>query len=98
RRALLSFPTRRSSDLGGPGLPRGGMPCGGVILQERGVARLGHGKAVVLGVMPPQQAAAQAVKAGVLGHGHQLGVAFDRDISGELDRKSTRLNSSHVSI
>ena len=60
------------------------MPGGGVVLQERGVARLSHGKAVVLGVMLPQQAAAQAIKAGVLGHGHQFGVAFDRDVPGKL--------------
>src|SRR5699024_11550199 len=85
---LHSFPTRRSSDLAG--LAAGGMAFDGLALA--GGARVlqvllehpGHGVGVLL---------VHRLLALGAGDGHRLAVAIDH-----LDRKSTRLNSSHVSI
>src|SRR5690606_41309088 len=82
-RALPSFPTRRSSDLGGPGVDRAVLArpdagaAGGVAALQRRQRR----ERLVDGVHR-----ADAADAGVV-----LGAA-------RQDRKSTRLNSSHVKI
>src|SRR5690606_40104834 len=71
RRALHSFPTRRSSDLWGRRLQAA----------DRGGAR-------------PAAARAPALGGGACGGARQPG----RDRRDREDRKSTRLNSSHVKI
>src|SRR5690606_41709616 len=91
-RALLSFPTRRSSDLGVRAVR------GDVVVVE--LADLGAGRR-------PEAVERPALALGVLGAArhHRLAVGGDDDLVGEEpvggdgavgDRKSTRLNSSHV--
>src|SRR5207249_7173169 len=92
-RSVRSFPTRRSSDLLLQEVLHGGLAL------ERLLDRLLHGGPIV---------AVQLIEIGVLHSGetridpHQgddaetLGLVLRYDAG--LDRKSTRLNSSHVSI
>src|SRR5699024_12435391 len=91
--ALHSFPTRRSSDLGGIVRSLGLSGAGGLDLDGL-LLRLLRGGGL-LGLLPG------------LGLGPHLALALEehgaegRDADGHgglQDRKSTRLNSSHVSI
>src|SRR5690606_42131474 len=83
-RVLHSFPTRRSSDLGG-GRRAGAVGARGDYQARRSAARrqsaLGDG-------LPRRRPAGRAGVAGERG----------RAVARPLDRKSTRLNSSHVKI
>src|SRR5207249_11474522 len=92
--ALHSFPTRRSSDLVFVGQPR---------QEADAVRRVGEGPGEAL----PQQLVPVGVLArnqdqGATGvaaqDGAEEGVELGVELEQALDRKSTRLNSSHVSI
>src|SRR5699024_12382620 len=86
-RAPNSFPTRRSSDLRAGGAHEGNLLAGlGVqadVLQDGAAFLVAKGD-VVEPHVPPQ--------------GHQGAVRLLPGPAAGLDRKSTRLNSSHVSI
>src|SRR5699024_12377101 len=82
--ALHSFPTRRSSDL--DGLKKGGDSGAKLPLHQLGLV-LQH--LSLPGCIQHRQATLQFVLAHPGGDSHALA---------EQDRKSTRLNSSHVSI
>src|SRR5690606_41604512 len=83
--ALHSFPTRRSSDLDGTIGLRGFLPA-----PSQALGHLEQGREV-----GPHMAGREA------GHDHAPlvtpGIALGREQT-QLDRKSTRLNSSHVKI
>src|SRR5207244_5950081 len=87
QRALPSFPTRRSSDLGGARLPRWDIPArmavttGLVLLLTSLAPAVGPRLAGLLATFP--------LYAAIL-------TVFAHDLEG--DRKSTRLNSSHQII
>src|SRR5207253_6296317 len=92
--ALLSFPTRRSSDLGG----------GAVIGDAAGegqVATTELGEAFGTEVSAEGSAGAEGLAEGDINAGGdfdigRLDIAVDISADADLDRKSTRLNSSHV--
>src|SRR5690606_40151078 len=81
-RDLHSFPTRRSSDLGKHDPLTGDRRAGG---QEEVIGDVAGNRL--------EQLAAQRLQPAV-GRGHAAGAAFQAT----QDRKSTRLNSSHVKI
>src|SRR5690606_42084551 len=81
-RHLPSFPTRRSSDLGQADAPRGG----GRPPTRRHPLRAGRDG----GAHPPRPARLRRLLRARGGHA--------RGAARRLDRKSTRLNSSHVKI
>src|SRR5690606_40740688 len=95
---LSLFPTRRSSDLGRARAPGAGPPGGAV---PRGVA-LSRRRAAP--IQAGSRAAAQALALPGRargGRGLRGGVSQGRPLPapvGQADRKSTRLNSSHVKI
>src|SRR5690606_41957068 len=94
RRALAPFPTRRSSDLADT--------LGGVEVDERlvgvGVAQNPNAEAVHDEVSAAEVAEGNRERVGT-DRGHVV-VVVDRlaQDGGHTDRKSTRLNSSHVKI
>src|SRR5207249_10539706 len=89
-RDLPSFPTRRSSDLEAPVVP---FPQTAIAFQPLGSFSEPLG---LEAARPPLRVAAARNQAGALQHLQVLG---DRRLAHrERDRKSTRLNSSHVSI
>src|SRR5690606_39717175 len=93
--AQLSFPTRRSSDLP---VSRGRIgPTGSEELAIHGVSGFAP---CVLEAEHHVAAASIEINAHERGDSQLIGVAvFRRSVLGaDLDRKSTRLNSSHVKI
>src|SRR5690606_42052316 len=89
-----SSPTRRSSDLLFQGLAQALRPLGGGV-GSGCQAGMGLEQTVEVGGAEPRFAR-QAVQVGHLRAGFQQ--AAGRDDPLRLDRKSTRLNSSHVKI
>src|SRR5207244_13463391 len=91
RRVLLSFPTRRSSDLPGSGLSRSAAP-------RCATGRCGRRGENPLQLVDPAEvgAADEESRCAVTGSLPAWGV--DRQQRIETDRKSTRLNSSHQII
>src|SRR5690606_41941231 len=86
-RYLHSFPTRRSSDLpGGVEVEDGG---GGVV-EQLAVVRDEHDAAA-----PGDELAGEELDGGVV---EVVGGLVEQEQVGALDRKSTRLNCSHVKI
>src|SRR5205814_3064903 len=85
---LHSFPTRRSSDLGfNPGIQRG---------IRIGSARDGSVKYFIPDPCPYPYAAGSSMAEGVTVDAE--GNVYGADFLGTIDRKSTRLNSSHLGI
>src|SRR5690606_41449157 len=89
RPALLSFPTRRSSDLGR--LPEAGTD--GIAIAD-GFAEL---RGIAVGDVVPFVFSGGRVELTVTGLLDD-GVGAASTNGGRVDRKSTRLNSSHVKI
>src|SRR5699024_12578816 len=87
---LRPFPTRRSSDLEGISYIAGAeLPCL-IVNIVRGGPGLGS-------IQPAQSDYYQATRGG--GHGdYRMPVFAPASVQEAVDRKSTRLNSSHVSI
>src|SRR5207253_11231927 len=90
-RALHSFPTRRSSDLLAV-LAQG--------LEEQALGRFAGNECRARGAALEQAGLAveQQLALDLLGAGRVTRVAFLDQDRANLDRKSTRLNSSHVAI
>src|SRR5690606_39441617 len=96
-RALPAFPTRRSSDLMGGTMSLTGQPGGPPTRSGIVVGDLGGGLMAVIGILAALVARQQT------GRGQHVDISMlDTQISLlnylATDRKSTRLNSSHVKI
>src|SRR5690606_40768813 len=93
-RALLSFPTRRSSDLTSVSSRLPGCEAALLLLHQSRIARSG------CPVLSPIVDATASLGASILPFPPDfLGILLHLcDISSGIDRKSTRLNSSHVKI
>src|SRR5699024_12314893 len=93
---LLSFPTRRSSDLEQLyDLPKG------ILLHSNGVPLGSFMEGYETYIRGLHDNGWRVVDAGVSGHASKedlLAVAYTINAKVTVDRKSTRLNSSHVSI
>src|SRR5699024_12394744 len=90
---LPSFPTRRSSDLNVPGPVPGAAECAAPIRRVRELQ-----PAHVLGGTDRRHTVVRADLADGVGQVVADGALGQVEPTRDLDRKSTRLNSSHVSI
>src|SRR5699024_12582392 len=90
-RCSHSFPTRRSSDLK--------VLDTGVVYPVPEFKRVDQAKAAVKGMVLRHHVELMAIGNGTAGREtEQLAAKVIRELAAEQDRKSTRLNSSHVSI
>src|SRR5207249_8439137 len=93
-RDLPSFPTRRSSDLGNPEVPEKLRQAKGHTAQ----AIAGRGEELWVAVLPFKSSGDAQMESFANGLGEDITTGLSRFRYLLSDRKSTRLNSSHVSI